>query len=223
MGKLLFIALVCLTLPACLSNTAAPALLESVTPEATAEAWFSLSVDGVVLDIHVLPGWEALPTEDGRGVSVVEHARLNDAAQPEGMLVNIFVPALSDIDLPDTGNAALHVLEHIAAQPDYVGSSEVSAPQAFLWDGHHAAYYLLGGDEGIDALVLALALPPHNQLVVWNIAAPHADAHRIRALLPDLLASLKINGAPLDIAALHHLPDPFHFPQIAPAATETDS
>lgn len=222
MLKVLLVSILCLISAACTELPTASTPTEESTAEVAAEQRLDVEVDGIALSLRIPPGWQGLTTEDDKGLSIVEHAALVQAQPPNGILIHIFVPELDDFpSAPDIDNPALNILRQITAMPEYVGTSHVSLPAAFEWDGHHAAYYLLGGDDGIDAMVIAVAVPPDHRLVVFNVAAPHHDASRIRTVLPDVLATLEINGMLLDSAALHNLPDPLDFPQqVEPDSTE---
>lgn len=224
MNRLFITLLLGLLLAACTPEAASPQPTEvstpAVTPPITAARWLSVEVEGVTLSIRVPDDWEAVENEDGTGLVLVEHALMVDNQPPNGILINIFVPALTGIDIPGEGdNVAHRVLHEVAQSPEYIGDSHVTAITPFVWDGHHAAYYLLSSPQRIDSMVLAVTLPD-GQIVVCNIATPSHNAHRIREMLPRVLEHLKINGKALDPDALESLPDTLHFPHDV-AATES--
>jgi len=220
MNKLFIILPIWLLTTACNTVPATPGLTEEYTPEPAPENWFHGEIKGVAVDVLVPLNWEATIPEDGEAITLVEHAGLNENGTAEGILVSVFVHELDDmVDVETVDNPALAVLNYVAHNPDYVNDSPVSEPAAFTWDGHHAAYYLRSGVDGIYVMVLAVMLPTE-QLLVCNIATPARESQRIRESLPLLLGNLKINGALLDGAHLDDLPNPLNFPDVVPEIPE---
>jgi hypothetical protein len=167
------------------------------------------------LSIVVPAGWETYNTE--AGIVLNEHIGSATLDQPlNGVLVHIFVPNMGDFTYPDSADANLAwaILKQVVSNPDYIGNALVSDPVAFDWDDYAAAYYLLNNRDETVTMLLALGMPERDHLVVCHVSVPERQAERIRAVLPDLLASLTINGTLIDAAALRDLPDPLLFPEI---------
>lgn len=207
---------------ACVPERADPVPTEEPTPEITPEsAWTEIERDGVSLRIRTPDGWQAM--SDDNGILLAENAGLENAGSPEGVLIYVFVPEMDDIDLNRFSgtNMAWGVLDLITRRRDYVGDSTVSEAVGFRWGQHQAAYYLLSDRRGNHTMVIGVAVPQTRKLVVCNISTPPQDAHRIRRILPSVLASLTVNGVAMDESALDALPDPLPFPrQSRPERTE---
>lgn len=201
-------------LAACKMTSAVPVPTEEATPEVTEapKAWAHVAAGGVQLGIRTPDGWQSISND--YGILLAEHADMVDAETPSGILIYIFVPDMREIDLAsfDNQNLAWAVLDHVTQIPQYVGESTVTDTVPFLWGSHEAAYYLLSDEDGNRTLVLALVVPIVNKIVVCNISTSAGDAHRIRDLLPVVLASLTVNGETIDESALAVLPDPLVFP-----------
>ncbi len=202
-----------------------PTATAEVTPDPspTADSWAHVTSENVKISVMTPPGWQAISNE--YGILLAEHADLVQSNTPEGLLVYIFVPEMDHIKYPkpSSTNLAWSVLNHIAHLPSYTGTANVSDTVAFDWDKHDAAYYLLSDQDGSRTMVVAVSLPGQDKLIVCNISTTAKDARRIRALLPDVLASLTVNGQRMDTAALRQLPDPLVFPEFAtPEATATE-
>lgn len=176
------------------------------------DGWIAYENEGTTLKIKVPDDWQCYNIADG--IVLTEHiGTAETAGHLQGILVYIFMPQMSSFELPTTGdvNMAWAVLKQVVSNPDYVGRALVSEPQAFDWDHHDAAYYLLNNRDGTLTLLLAMSLAP-GRLVVAHISVPESDGGRIRPLLPDLLQSLTVNDVPISADALRHLPDPLLFP-----------
>lgn len=139
-----------------------------------------------------------------------------------GVVVNLFVPSLDSLRQQSSRivqtNLAWVMLKGITDLPqEYDLSNAVTTePVGLNWDGHDAAYYLVNDGSGKLTLVLAVALPPDNRIVVLNFSAPADQAPRIPWLLPNLLSTLEINGDTLSVEALETLPNPLPFPPYEP-------
>lgn len=184
---------------------------DALTVEAH-DGWTTHENDGVVLKIRIPDGWQSYHTADG--VVLTEYiGTAETAGHLQGILMYVFVPRMDSFRLPDTDdvNMAWAVLKQVVSNPDYVGRALVSEPQAFDWDHHDAAYYLLNNRDGTLTLLLAMSLPRH-KMIVCHISMPESHADRVRPMLPDLLRTLTVNDTPIDAAALNHLPDPLVFP-----------
>jgi hypothetical protein len=189
------------------------------TPEATVTTenvaqWEQVAVNGVQLAIEIPHGWDVQRTGDG--LLIAEYfSTIEAGTMPKGMQIHLFVHSLDGFKLPDSHdtNVAWAVLEQIIDKPEYIGNASVSAPTGFEWDGHDAAYYLLNNNDGNLSVLVAVALLSPKRLVVCNFSSPAQQADGIRAMLPQILSSLTIDGVRMDIAALHNLPDPLHFPE----------
>jgi hypothetical protein len=164
-----------------------------------------------VLKIQIPDRWQSYTTTDG--IVLTEHiGTAETAGHLQGILLYIFVPHMDSFVPPAEGvNGAWAVLKQVVSNPDYVGRALVSEPEAFEWDHHDAAYYLLNNRDGTLTLLLAMSLT-QDKLVVAHISMPESHAARIRPLLPELLQTLTVNDVPVNAEALTHLPDPLVFP-----------
>jgi hypothetical protein len=185
---------------------------ESTSVAGTTSDWEQVDVKGVRLGIAIPDGWEAQKTDDG--VLIAEHFGTIES-NSAGMLIYLFVHSLDGFQLPasTSANTAWAVLQQISKKREYIGDALVSAPMGFDWDGQDAAYYLLNDGDGNLSMLLAIALSNPQRLVVCLFSSPASQADQIRAMLPDVLGTLSINGITMDMDALHDLPDPLQFPQ----------
>jgi len=173
--------------------------------------------DGGSLQLSILvpDGWETFNTDAG----IVLNEQVGSATldQPlSGLLVHIFVPNISKFAFPESSdvNLAWAILKQVVSNPDYIGNAVVSDPVGFKWGQYDAAYYLLSNRDQTVTMLLALGMPERDNLVVCHVSVPDTQADRIRAVLPDLLSSLMIDGKLVNAAALRDLPDPLIFPEI---------
>ncbi|MEO8608479.1 MAG: hypothetical protein ABI690_11380 [Chloroflexota bacterium] len=185
---------------------------ESTPKNSTTSDWEQVDVKGVRLGIQIPDGWEAQETDDG--VLIAEHFGTIES-NSAGMMIYLFVHSLDGFQLPASthANIAWAALEQISKQREYIGDALVSAPAGFDWNGQDAAYYLLNDGDGNLSMLIAVALSAPQRLVVCRFISPASQADKIRAMLPDVLGTLSINGITMDMDALHELPDPLQFPQ----------
>ncbi len=177
------------TLSACQTpSNATSTPTEVATAEVTAEAtemvaaspeWIEEQINGVEIGMWKPVGWALDSTA---AVTLLEHDPIinQDRVSPEdGIVVNIFSPNIAHMDLPETPedtNQALWLLDYVVSTPGMISPASVaSVPQAFTWNGHDAAYYLLTGRHHKRAIVISVALAP-DQIVGINIAMPHFRA-----------------------------------------------
>ncbi len=183
------------------------------TESADIDKWEQIQVRGVMLGIEIPNGWSAQQIEDG--LLLAEHfGSMQSGTQVYGMQIHLFVYSMDGFkrpNRPDT-NLAWAMLKQIIENPYLIGHAKVSEPAGFEWDGHDAAYYLLNDGDGNLSVLLAVALTVPPRLVVCNFSSPVDDATNIRPMLPQILSSLTINGASMDVDAIHDLPDPLQFP-----------
>lgn len=201
------------------SCQALPSLSPTPTPHiadkdaASANHWTRHEDNEMSLRIEVPTGWETYNTD--AGIVLNEHMGTGAPGSPlRGFLIHIFVPYLSKLEMPEASdvNMAWYVLKQVVHNPDYVGDALVSEPVAFRWDIYDAAYYLLNNRDNTVTMLLALGMPDRHSLVVCHVSVPLDQAQRIRPLLPDLLATLTIDGKRIDVSALRELPNPLVFP-----------
>ncbi len=217
-----FLLAAVLLLTAC--QSAAPTETIPETPEATSDSgstspgWLETDMNGVSFGMWRPAGWE---TDQNNGLVIAEHTVSSTGMIEGGVLIHCFVPAPDEFDVPDSdANYAWAVLDRVVHMPSHMGYDVVvSKPAAFQWDTYQAAYYLITTGDGVRALVIALAIPGMGKVVVCNISAPTAQSERIRAMLPDLLDDLTIDGTSLDGKALDALPNPLPFPRYSMAAS----
>ena len=180
----------------------------------TQQVWANHSEGEYALRILVPYGWETYNTDAGIVLNEMVGANAPDTPL-HGILIHVFVPDAEQFRWPNETdvNLAWYILKQVVHNPDYVGNARISEPVAFDWDHHDAAYYLLNNLDGTVTMLLAMGMPNGRSLVVCHISVPDDQTHRIRQEMPDLLATLTIDGQPIDVAALRKLPDPLVFPE----------
>jgi hypothetical protein len=209
--KIIFIA-AALMLAAC--QSAAPLNHSTATPPVTDPTttphWLETTLNGITLGMWQPEGWETLMSN---GLIIAEQTPGN--AVDDGMLIYVFVPPIDQFGVPMTdANLAWAVLNRVIHMPSHTGRDlVVSPPAGFEWGDYDAAYYLLTTGDGMRALVLALAIPGQQKVIVCNISSPSDRAYQIRAMLPQLFDGLQIDGQTLPGAPLDGLPDPLPFPR----------
>jgi hypothetical protein len=178
------------------------------------QEWADHSEGEYALRILVPYGWETYNTDAGIVLNEMIGANAPDTPL-HGLLIHVFVPDARQFRWPDETdvNLAWYILKQVVHNPDYVGNARISEPVAFDWDHHEAAYYLLNNLDGTVTMLLAMEMPNGRSLVVCHISVPDDQTHRIRQEMPDLLATLTIDGQQIDVSALRSLPDPLVFPE----------
>ncbi len=172
-----------------------------------------LEMNNVTLKLWRPTGWDA--GDNDRGILVAEHTipASGGTNNSGGMLIYCSV-SLPDPD--DDGNRALAILQQIVGQQSNKRwDATMTEPDALIWDGNDAAYYLFTSGDGVRALVIAVAVPNEN-VVLCTISAPMMQSDRIRAQLPQLLDGMTINTMTLHGTGLSSLPDPLPFPRYVP-------
>lgn len=218
-----FLFVLLMLLPACAHWEATPTPItsdtenvdiSSVIPVNTEPRWLETTIDGVKMGIMTPSGWFA---EAMDGLMIAEHISPVEGGPPAaGILVYIFAPPLDEFTLPGEGadNFALLVLRQVIQMPTHVGTDvSVSEPVAFRWGDHDAAYYLLTGADGTRTMVIGLAVPELERLVVANVSVPGQRESALREALPRVLNRLEVNGVVFDGSGLNVLPDPLPFPE----------
>jgi hypothetical protein len=194
--------------------------VSSVVALNTESRWLETTTDSLTMGIMTPEGWFA---EAMDGLMLAEHiSPVEGSAPTAGILVYIFAPPLNEFTLSDQAGAnfALEVLRQVTQMPSHVGRDvSVSDPVDFRWDGHEAAYYLLTGADGTRTLVIGVAVPDLQRLVVANVSVPLGREAALRAAPPAVLDGLTINAITFDGSALQSLPDPLPFPDFSPRPT----
>ncbi|MDX2163028.1 MAG: hypothetical protein SF162_17055 [bacterium] len=198
----------------------------STTGEPThARQWIEFEIDGIPFGIFLPAGWIA-DYQDGL-IMAERPSTFRTGEEYAGMLVYVFAPPLDSFTIPaeleEAHNMAWIVLDQAVHTPDMIGSATATAPVPFTWGAHDAAYYLLTTFDGVQTLVLGIALPEQRRLLVINVSAPPGyenTSETIRAMLPVLLDGMTVDGIPLHGADLSGLDDPFPFPPL-PATQPT--
>jgi hypothetical protein len=157
------------------------------------------------------PEWE---TDLSDGLVLAEQTSSPLEASEEGILIHCFIPLIEKYRSEEVlTNPAWSLLDWVIKDPNHTGWDVVmSYPEAFEWDAHEAAYYLMSTGDGVRGIVLAVTVPNEDKILVCNISAPMAHASRIRAALPRVLDGLAVDGTPLSGESLAALPDPLPFP-----------
>jgi hypothetical protein len=188
-----------------------PTPVEPIETESTV----GFSRDGLTISIPKPSGWESFTTE--YGVVIAEQfGTVADQGTLQGLMAYVFVTPIDDLsspvdDLPD--NRARRVLRQIVADASFVGAARVTDPTAFTWGAYEAAYYLLTDTESqLKTVVIGLAIPGQESLVIGTLSAPDDQALTLRQALTELFGALTVNGAPLHSGDLTALPDPLDFP-----------
>ena len=171
------------------------------------------NLSGVDIVMRVPPGWNGRRIDDGILIAE-QRGSIHNTGKLMGMQVYIFVHAIpfSATSVVNVSHPARHILQQIITEPALVGSSAVSDPQAFTWDGNDAAYFLENDTNENVSLVMIVVMAHASQLVAINISCPFDRAASMRKELPDLLADLWVNNALMSVSALDALPDPLVFP-----------
>ncbi len=209
--------IVVLLLAGCNQSKPAPSAGEAFltalnTPPADPH-WLEVEIEGVELGLWVPPGWVA-DVQDG--LILAEHFTTLQSGDQlfSGMVVYIFVPSLDTFEIPadlgDDHNMAWMVLSQAINKPEMLGSAAASEPQAFTWGAHNAAYYLLTNPDGMQTLVMGIALPSR-RLLVLNLSAP-PEYVPMREAVTALLDGITVDGVMLHSADLTALPANFDFP-----------
>lgn|GEM_PF-1314598 len=196
-------------------SPAASAVAGSVVDAVSTEEptrWLETEMNGVTLGLWQPINWE---TDMSDGLVLAEHTTSPNEPVQEGILVHCFVPSTDEYRNPDPDeNYAWQFLDWVVKMPNHTGwDVTMSQPEAFNWDEYAAAYYLMTTGDGVRSIVLAVAVPGKQRIVACNISAAVAQAHRIRAALPQLLNGLMIDGMTLSSTGLSALPDPLQFPR----------
>jgi hypothetical protein len=168
-------------------------------------------MNGISIGVWYPAGWE---TDLSDGLVLAERTASVNGISAEGITIHCFIPPLDEFT-PNTMhiNYAWEVLDWVVKMPNHTGwDVAMTNPVAFEWSRHNAAYYLYTTGDDFRAVVLALALPNKQKVVICNVSSPIAQSNRIRAALPQLLDGLVVDGITLDGAALDNLPDPLAFP-----------
>jgi hypothetical protein len=188
------------------------AVTNAISTEEPTALWLETEMNGVTLGLWQPINWE---TDTSDGLVLAEHTVSSNEPAEEGILVHCFVPSTDEYRNPDPNeNYAWQFLDWVVKMPNHTGwDVTMSQPEGFEWDEHEAAYYLMTTGDGVRGIVLAVAVPEEHQIVACNISAVVAQAHRIRAALPELLNGLMIDGYTLNSTGLAVLPDPFQFPR----------
>lgn len=174
------------------------------------------SRDGLTIRLPKPAGWESFTTE--YGVVIAEQfGTVADQGTLQGLMAYVFVAPIADFASPvamqSPDRRAQRVLRQIVSDASLVGTARASDPVAFAWGEYDAAYYLLTDDESnLKTVVLGIAMPNQDTLVIGTLSAPQAQASAIRAALTELFGALTINDIPLSAGALNALPQALEFP-----------
>jgi hypothetical protein len=176
--------------------------------------WLETETAGVELGLWKPAGWAA---DTRSGLALVEQvSEVGDhpAQAMEGVVVHFFFPDLGNFDLSaGSPNLAMDIMTQAAVLPEVRESAvAISAPAAFEWRDHDAAYYLLTGQSDTRTLVIGIFLPEKDKLLAINVSMPAHEAGQIREMLPALFADFMIDGIELGGADLNRLPQPLPFP-----------
>jgi len=197
-----------------------PTISVSPTPP---PKWLETEMNGVSLGMWQPDGWESDLTD---GMVVAEHTAVSGGSGAGGLLIYLFVPPPGEFHIKgNPPNYALAMLDQVVKMPSHMGwDMRVTQPIGFQWGEQQAAYYLMTKGDGTRALIIALAPPNLFKVVLCNVSAPLPEASRIRALLPQLLDGLTVNGKSLHGSALDDLPNPLPFPRYSqPPTDESES
>jgi len=171
--------------------------------------------EGLSVSLPKPSGWESFTTD--YGVVIAEHfGTVADQGTLQGLMAYVFVTPLSDLptlESTNQTNRAQQVLSQIVSDGSFVGTAQVSTPIGFVWDGIPAAYYLLTDhDSNLKTLVIGVAVPDTDVLLIGTLSAPLDDDKTIRAALEDIFGALTVNGVVMHPVGLDSLPDPLIFP-----------
>ncbi len=171
--------------------------------------------EGLNVSLPKPQGWESFTTE--YGVVIAEHfGSVAEQGKLQGLMAYVFVTPLTDLPTVESDtptNRAQQVLAQIVSDGSFIGTAQVSTPIGFLWDGVPSAYYLLTDhDSDLKTLVIGVAIPETELLLIGTLSAPMEESEAIRAILESLFGGLSVNGAVMRPIGLDSLPDPLVFP-----------
>lgn len=208
-----------------------------LTPTLSPNGAVVFVVDGVEISIHKPANWELFPTQDG--VILSENVGgIEQVGVLRGMFIYVWVPPLESVSevgtgvpsLPPTANAAAagnlawNILNNVITDPVFIGDASAFAPVAFEWDNHDAAYYLANERNEKVMIVLGVMLSGSQRMVASTIAAPANNTPEMRAVVLQMLGSLRVGDHTFSAETLaQHLPDPLQFPDYQPAITQNST
>lgn len=216
--KLLTISLyigICMGIVACEGGNESnetPVVTAESTSSVTAKN-ISANLSGVEIALRIPPGWNGRKMDNGILIAE-QQGSIHNIGKLMGMQVYVFVHSIDKFppSIRSDAHPARSILEQVVSEPEMVGNSAVSIPQAFTWDGNDAAYYLLNDTNQNVSLIVAVVLANRSQLVAINISCPSSQADSVRKALPDLLDDLWVNNILMSTAVIDALPDPLIFP-----------
>lgn len=182
------------------------------------------TVGAVTVSIVNPDGWTTVVHDDSLALMQHDPSLATGVSSPDsGIIITLFMPNPEDMQVPpapsDEHNHALWMLRHVVEMPSIIGLNAVaSAPVAFDWNGHPAAYYLLTGQMDKRAIVLAVSLID-GPLTGINISMPEAHLADAHSLLGEVFADFTVDGVMLGGDALNVLPNPLVFPVSGAAGT----
>jgi hypothetical protein len=202
----LLVLLICLCACQTAPNNDPVSISPSIESAPTVQ-YVETRIAGVQIGVTLPAQWQV---DEFNGLVAAE-----SPASPDGISMYVFVPELPDLAqgaIRDP-NVALATLRHVTSLPTYVGANvTMTEPEAFMWDGYEAAYYLLRSSDGLLSMIIAIELRGTPRVVVINISLPAERADGLRERLPALLDGLTLNSARLTGSALETLPDPLPQP-----------
>lgn len=209
---------ICLGIAACegeIESTETPVPTISNTPTMPAKN-ISANLSGVQIAMRVPAGWNSRKMDNGILIAE-QRGSIHNLGKLLGMQVFVFVHSTNNFpaSVRTSPHPARNILQQVVSQPALMGKSIVTIPQAFIWDGNDAAYYLLNDGNQNVSLVVAVVLANQSQIVAINISCPESQSASMRAALPDLLDDLSVNDVLMSTALVDALPDPLVFPVFA--------
>lgn len=161
--------------------------------------FIDLTLAQVMVRLHHLSGWSLY--QDTEHIILTEHVNpLTHEGELAGIVMHLWLANIT----PDT--TVVNALNQILQTSNIARETLLSEPQAFIWEKHDSAYYLLNTDHHNMALVLAVRVPETDYLLAVNISTPRADYARMRQLLPALFTGFTVNDRPLNHGDLQHIP-----------------
>ena len=193
------------------------------TPEEASEQ-LSIQKNGVSVTMETLPGWSAYTTAKHQLV-LSEHAQpVAEDGLYHGISMHIWLPEMQQPVTGGTSNTLSDMLRRIIQTTRTGTQAAISDPQTFEWAGNEAAYYLLNNGDDNVSMILAVRLPDNHGYLALNASTSLQDSSRLPEMLPDVLASLRVNDVALGNDGLDRLPQVLSVPNFNPeAAMEASS
>jgi len=168
-------------------------------PLATVDAtdYPSLTVGDLNIRIDSPPSWEFYA--DSNHLVLTEHDTpvSNDNTSLNGAVINIWLPKVTNGE--DGEPHSMHDMLTSITQNLHDHDQLTSDLIPFEWQSHNAIYYVLNSGDGNATFITIIELPQtETHFLGINASIAYEDWERLEDVLPDLLASLRVNDVIFD-------------------------